>query len=92
MVLGLQPVVSADPSDPKLAHWRAESEPSMDAGGYRCGLHEGRQTPARILAVAGQHKRAGLAAVTGKHYEGVTGWGACGLSCHERAHPRSGRR
>jgi len=67
----LQPVVSPDPSDPKLAHldglnlsraWMLE--------GIAAGLHEGDKRLPRILAVAEQHKRAGLAAVTGKHYEG----------------------
>ncbi|HWY59479.1 MAG TPA: DUF2891 domain-containing protein [Terriglobales bacterium] len=41
----LQPVVSPDPSDPKLAHFgRAESQPSMDAGRHRCGPAQRGQT------------------------------------------------
>jgi hypothetical protein len=64
-------VVSPDPSDPKLAHldglnlsraWMLE--------GIAAGLPRGDKRLPPIVAVAGQHRRAGLAAVTGKHYEG----------------------
>src|SRR5450631_275357 len=67
----LQPVVSPDPSDPKLAHldglnlsraWMLE--------GIAAGLPKGDKRLPMILATAGEHRRAGLAAVTGKHYEG----------------------
>jgi hypothetical protein len=67
----LQPVVSPDPSDPKLAHldglnlsraWMLE--------GIAAGLPKGDKRLPIILAAAEEHKRAGLAAVTGKHYEG----------------------
>jgi len=67
----LQPVVSPDPSDPKLAHldglnlsraWMLE--------GIAEGLPKGDKRLPTILAAAKEHKRAGLAAVTGKHYEG----------------------
>jgi hypothetical protein len=67
----LQPVVSPDPSDPKLAHldglnlsraWMLE--------GIAAGLPKGDKRLPMIMAVAEQHRRAGLAAVTGKHYEG----------------------
>jgi hypothetical protein len=67
----LQPVVSPDPSDPKLAHldglnlsraWMLE--------GIAEGLPKGDKRLPTILAAAEEHKRAGLAAVTGKHYEG----------------------
>jgi hypothetical protein len=67
----LQPVVSPDPSDPKLAHldglnlsraWMLE--------GIAAGLPKIDQRLATIRATAEAHKRAGLAAVTGKHYEG----------------------
>jgi len=67
----LQPVVSPDPSDPKLAHldglnlsraWMLE--------GIAAGLPIGDKRLPIIMAVANDHKRAGLAAVTGKHYEG----------------------
>ncbi len=67
----LQPVVSPDPSDPKLAHldglnlsraWMlegiAEALPNSD-----------KRLPA-LRVSAKEHSRAGLAAVTGEHYEG----------------------
>jgi hypothetical protein len=67
----LKPVVSPDPSDPKLAHldglnlsraWMLE--------GIRSGLlPEDPRRPA-LAAAAEAHRRAGLAAVTGEHYEG----------------------
>ena len=67
----LRPVVSPDPSDPKLAHldglnlsraWMLE--------GITAGLPKGDKRLPVIGAAAEEHKRAGLAAVTGKHYEG----------------------
>jgi hypothetical protein len=67
----LEPVVSPDPSDPKLAHldglnlsraWMLE--------GIATGLPEGDKRLPIIRAAAEEHTRAGLAAVTGKHYEG----------------------
>ncbi len=67
----LQPVVSPDPSDPKLAHldglnlsraWMLE--------GVAAGLPERDKRLAAIRATAEAHTRAGLAAVTGEHYEG----------------------
>ncbi len=67
----LQPVVSPDPSDPKLAHldglnlsraWMLE--------GIAAGLPKGDSRVRSIMAVAEAHRRAGLAAVTGEHYEG----------------------
>jgi hypothetical protein len=63
--------VSPDPSDPKLAHldglnlsrtWMLE--------GIAVGLPSSDKRRAAISAVAEAHKRAGLAAVTGEHYEG----------------------
>jgi hypothetical protein len=66
----LAPVVSPDPSDPKLAHldglnlsraWMLE--------GIAAGLPKGDKRLPMSTAVAEEHKRAGLAAVTGKHYE-----------------------
>ncbi len=68
---GLQPAVSPDPSDPKLAHldglnlsraWMLE--------GIAAGLPKGDKRLPMIGAAAEEHKNAGLAAVTGKHYEG----------------------
>jgi hypothetical protein len=67
----LQPVVSPDPSDPKLAHldglnlsraWMLE--------GIAAGLPKTDKRLASIMATAEAHRRAGLAAVTGEHYEG----------------------
>ena len=67
----LQPVVSPDPSDPRLAHldglnlsraWMLE--------GIGSGLPKGDKRLAAIIAAAEEHRRAGLAAVTGAHYEG----------------------
>jgi hypothetical protein len=67
----LEPVVSPDPSDGKLAHldglnlsraWMLE--------GIAAGLPEGDKRLPVILSTAEQHRRAGLAAVTGQHYEG----------------------
>jgi hypothetical protein len=67
----LQPVVSPDPSDPRLAHldglnlsraWMLE--------GIAAGLPKGDTRLPMIMAAADEHRRSGLAAVTGKHYEG----------------------
>jgi hypothetical protein len=67
----LRPVVSPDPSDPKLAHldglnlsraWMLE--------GIAAGLPKGDKRLSSIMATAEAHRRAGLAAVTGDHYEG----------------------
>ncbi|HSZ63583.1 MAG TPA: DUF2891 domain-containing protein [Terriglobales bacterium] len=67
----LQPVVSPDPSDPKLAHldglnlsraWMLE--------GIAAALPKGDKRLPSIRATAEAHKRAGLVAVTGEHYEG----------------------
>jgi hypothetical protein len=67
----LQPEVSPDPSDPKLAHldglnlsraWMLE--------GIARNLPKGDNRLPAIMAAAEKHRRAGLAAVTGEHYEG----------------------
>jgi Protein of unknown function (DUF2891) len=67
----LEPVVSPDPSDPKLAHldglnlsraWMLEGIASVLS-------KVDKRLPA-ITAAAEAHRRAGLAAVTGEHYEG----------------------
>ena len=67
----LEPVVSPDPSDPKLAHldglnlsraWMLE--------GIAAVLPRGDKRLPIIGSVAEEHKRAGLVAVTGKQYEG----------------------
>jgi len=67
----LEPVASPDPSDPKLAHldglnlsraWMLE--------GVAAGLPKNDKRLPSITAAAEEHRRAGLAAVTGEHYEG----------------------
>lgn len=67
----LIPVVSPDPSDPKLAHldglnlsraWMLE--------GIASGLPNNDKRLPAIRVAAEAHRRAGLAAVTGEHYEG----------------------
>lgn len=67
----LTPAVVVDPSDPKLAHldglnlsraWMLE--------GMASGLPAGDPRIASLTAVAQAHRNAGLASVTGEHYEG----------------------
>ena len=67
----LQPAVVTDPSDPKLAHldglnlsraWMLE--------GIASGLPMNDPRVKILRATAGKHRDAGLAAVTGEHYEG----------------------
>jgi hypothetical protein len=67
----LRPAVVTDPSDPKLAHldglnlsraWMLE--------GIASGLPQKDKRRARLLATAEAHAKAGLASVTGEHYEG----------------------
>lgn len=67
----LTPVVSPDPSDPKLAHldglnlsraWMLE--------GIASALPQNDKRIPSINAVALAHRQAGVAAVTGEHYEG----------------------
>jgi Protein of unknown function (DUF2891) len=67
----LSVVVSSDPSDPKLAHldglnlsraWMLE--------GIMSALPPDDLRKTALSAAAKEHRRAGLAAVTGKHYEG----------------------
>ncbi len=67
----LRPAVVTDPSDPKLAHldglnlsraWMLE--------GIASGLPKGDARIRPILGAAKAHRDAGLAAVTGEHYEG----------------------
>jgi hypothetical protein len=67
----LQPVVSPDRSDPKLAHldglnlsraWMLE--------GIASALPKNDKRLSSILGATEAHKQAGLAAVTGEHYEG----------------------
>lgn len=67
----LEPAVVTDPSDPKLAHldglnlsraWMLE--------GMAAGLPAEDPRVAALEATAAAHRRAGLASVTGEHYEG----------------------
>jgi hypothetical protein len=67
----MRPVVSPDPGDPKLAHldglnlsraWMLE--------GIAAGLPKSDKRLPMIKAAAEAHRRAGLTAVTGEHYEG----------------------
>ncbi|HKD80152.1 MAG TPA: DUF2891 domain-containing protein [Candidatus Angelobacter sp.] len=67
----LRPEKSADPSDPKLAHidglnlsraWMLE--------GIASGLPQSDSRLAALTRCAADHRTAGLAAVTGEHYEG----------------------
>jgi hypothetical protein len=67
----LEPVVSPDPSDPKLAHLDGLnlSRAWMLQGIASSLPKDDKRVPA-ILAAADAHERSGLAAVTGEHYEG----------------------
>jgi len=67
----LEPAVVTDPSDPKLAHldglnlsraWMLE--------GIASGLPETDARRPALMAAAEAHAKAGLASVTGEHYEG----------------------
>ena len=67
----LRPVSSPDPSDPKFSHldglnlsraWMLE--------GIATGLPKADERSSSIMAVAEEHRRKGLQAVTGEHYEG----------------------
>lgn len=67
----LEPVVSPDPSDGKLAHLEGLNlSRAWMLEGIAAGLPEGDKRLPVILSTAEQHRRAGLAAVTGQHYEG----------------------
>jgi hypothetical protein len=67
----LQPVVSPDRSDPKLAHLDGLNlSRAWMLQGIAAGLPKNDQRLPSIMATAEAHGRAGLAAVTGEHYEG----------------------
>jgi hypothetical protein len=67
----LQPVVSPDPSDPKLAHLDGLNlSRAWMLRGIASALPAGDKRQKAINAAAEAHARAGLAAVTGEHYEG----------------------
>jgi hypothetical protein len=67
----LQPVVSPDPSDPKLAHLDGLNlSRAWMLNGIASALPKDDKRLTSILSAAEAHERAGLAAVTGEHYEG----------------------
>jgi len=67
----LRPAVSADPSDGKLAHLDGLNlSRAWMLKGIASGLPDNDARRASLLAVAGDHARDGLHAVTGAHYEG----------------------
>jgi hypothetical protein len=67
----LKPVVSPDPSDPKLAHLDGLNlSRSWMLEGILSALPPDDPRRAALQGAAGTHRRAGLAAVTGAHYEG----------------------
>jgi len=67
----LEPVVSPDPGDPKLAHLDGLNlSRAWMLRGIASGLQKGDKRLPIIVAAAEKHERAGLAAVTGEHYEG----------------------
>lgn len=67
----LQPVVSPDPSDPKFSHLDGLNlSRAWMLKGIAASLPESDERTNSIMAVAEEHRRKGLAAVTGEHYEG----------------------
>ena len=67
----LQPVVSPDPTDPKLAHLDGLNlSRAWMLRGIASALPSSDKRLKAINAAADAHARAGLAAVTGEHYEG----------------------
>jgi len=67
----LQPVVSPDPSDPKLAHLDGLNlSRAWMLQGIASALPKNDYRLPTIVATAEAHQRTGLAAVTGEHYEG----------------------
>lgn len=67
----LQPVVSPDPSDPKLAHLDGLNlSRAWMLQGIAASLPKNDKRLPGIEAAANAHEQAGLAAVTGEHYEG----------------------
>lgn len=67
----LPPAVSPDPSDPKLAHLDGLNlSRAWMLNGLASALPAKDARRAALQATAGAHSTAGLAAVTGEHYEG----------------------
>jgi len=63
--------VSPDPSDPKLAHLDGLNlSRAWTLEGVASGLPADDKRRPALMAAADAHRRAGLAAVTGAHYEG----------------------
>jgi len=66
-----KPAVSPDPSDPKLAHLDGLNlSRAWMLDGIASALPDGDDRRASLTAVMAAHRSAGLAAVTGEHYEG----------------------
>lgn len=67
----LEPAVVTDPSDPKLAHLDGLNlARAWMLDGIASGLPGNDPRRTAIEAAAAEHRTAGLAAVTGEHYEG----------------------
>ena len=67
----LQPLKSTDPSDPKLAHIDGLNlSRAWMLDGIASGLPKGDPRVRILLRGVDAHRTAGLAAVTGEHYEG----------------------
>lgn len=67
----LQPALSPDPSDGKLAHLNGLNlSRAWMLNGIAAGLPHGDERLPAINASAEAHRHAGLTAVTGEHYEG----------------------
>ena len=67
----LAPAVVTDPSDPKLAHLDGLNlSRAWMLDGIASGLPKDDPRVATLMAASQAHARAGLASVTGEHYEG----------------------
>lgn len=67
----LVPVVSPDPSDPKLAHLDGLNlSRAWMLDGIASGLPTADKRLPALQTAAAAHRKAGLAAITGEHYEG----------------------
>ncbi len=67
----IRPVTVSDPGDPKLAHLDGLNlSRAWMLDGIAAGLPRGDDRRASVEAAAATHREAGLAAVTGEHYEG----------------------
>lgn len=86
--------VSPDPSDPKLAHLDGLNlSRAWMLQGIIAGLPANDPRAAVLAATADAHRRAGLAAVTGEHYEGGHWLGSFAVYLvTQRGIPREGPR